>query len=909
MKIAKERWNDVSAALDRVLDVEGAARDEALAALRAEDPALADEVDALLAQQADVDREAFLEGNALDGVSAFDVALAGRVVGNYTLDVLVGEGGMGNVWRAHRSDGRFDGIAAVKFLNLALVGRGGAERFEREGRILARVAHPHIARLLDAGISDGQPYLVLEFVEGVAIDRWCDDRRLSIEARLRLFLDVLSAVAHAHTNLVLHRDLKPSNIFVTGSGDVKLLDFGIAKLIDDEQVGGESTLLTQMAGRPFTPEYAAPEQIENRPVTTATDVYALGVLLHVLLCGRHPTSMPEATMVDRLRAVVEQEPTRLSDVAREANADTALARGATPRGFVRALAGDLDHIVAKALAKEPEARYPSAAAFGEDLGRFLRHEPVVASADPLSRRVAKFVRRNRVGVTAGAALLVVLCAGVATTLWQAHEAKRERDRAIAQLDRAEAISDFLTFLFDEGSPTGKPITTGELMDRAEVLIGRAFSNDPNLRAELLLALAQENVSLMRTDRASTLLNQAYALARQVADPGLKARTTCAYARAMANAGKADAAMQLIDAALLALPDRQIETTSRMTCLSYAVQIANFRNDSAQALDYGARLSALTGQLLTASPAIRQEAVVTFADSLRVAGRHSDADRQYRAGVDLLTAMGGEESMRMVVTLNNWALSLYALGRPRDAAAQFERAIAIATRREGENGTGDLPAYLYNSYGHTLYALARLDEARAMFVRGEEVARRHGDALTALKTHRGLSVVDLELGRVDLAEREMDEARREMTKMISPTHPAWGLDFDYRARLAKARRHWPEALDDADRSVDLERRAPGLAADLSSTLALRASIELAMDRPDDARRDARESLDIAAHLQPADAPSFRVGRSYLELGKVLRSTGDPHGADEAFRSAAQHIGATAGDDHPQAVEARRLAASD
>src|SRR6185295_16007701 len=235
---------------------------------------------------------------------------------------------MGTVWLAHRSDGRYEARVAVKLLNLALLGPGGIERFRREGNALGRLTHPNIARLMDAGVTHaGQPYLVLEYIDGETINRWCEGRALDVRSRVRLFLDVLDALAHAHSKLILHRDLKPSNILVTPEGQVKLVDFGIAKLLDDESGAAPMAGLTQLAGQAFTPEYAAPEQLQGGEVTSATDVYALGVLLYVLLTGQHPLAGGEQTPLDRLRAIVDTDPRRPSEAGR--SADTNVNRPGT----------------------------------------------------------------------------------------------------------------------------------------------------------------------------------------------------------------------------------------------------------------------------------------------------------------------------------------------------------------------------------------------------------------------------------------------------------------------------------------------------------------------------------------------------------------------------------------------------
>jgi serine/threonine-protein kinase len=418
------RWAALSDALDALLELEPPARDARLAAIRAESPAQADELAALLAKLPELDAHGFLEEGALPPPPGSE----GRVVGAYTLERELGRGGMGEVWLARRTDGRYEGRVAIKFLQAGLFGSGDAGRFAREGSILARLSHPHIARLLDAGVGpEGRPYLVLEYIDGVAIDRWCTDHALGTAERVALLLDVLAAVAHAHTRLILHRDLKPSNILVDAAGQVKLLDFGIAKLLDDSSAGGDgpgaATELTQRAGHAFTPLYAAPEQVQGGDVTTATDVYALGVLAYRLLADAHPVAdVATGATLERLRAVVETVPRRLSET---------VARSGTPGAARRAreLRGDLDTIVAQALKKAPGERYANAAAMAEDLRRWLAHEPIAARPDGAAYRVAKFVRRHRAGVAAGTVAAVALATGVGVALVQAREARQQRAQA------------------------------------------------------------------------------------------------------------------------------------------------------------------------------------------------------------------------------------------------------------------------------------------------------------------------------------------------------------------------------------------------------------------------------------------------------------------------------------------------
>ena len=352
-----ERWRRVSPHLDRALDMSDAERGAWLATLRREDPALARDLEALLAEGETLSSEGFLEKSVLS--LAEPLSLAGHRIGAFRLVSLIDQGGMGSVWLAERADGRAAERAAVKLLNASLVGRAEEERFRREGSILARLAHPLIARFIDAGVSDfGQPYLVLEHVDGEPIDRYCDARALSIEARLRLFLDVLTAVEHAHAHLIVHRDIKPSNVFVSTGGTVKLLDFGIAKLLDEDP-GPGGRRLTRDSGIALTPAFAAPEQVSrDRPITAATDVYALGTLLFVLLSGRHPLGDAISSPADRIIAIAGKEPAKLSDAAEPS--------------LRRRFQGDLDAVLARALKKQPEQRYPSARSFAEELERHLQ---------------------------------------------------------------------------------------------------------------------------------------------------------------------------------------------------------------------------------------------------------------------------------------------------------------------------------------------------------------------------------------------------------------------------------------------------------------------------------------------------------------------------------------------------------
>src|SRR5467141_924348 len=419
-KLSPEQWQALSPHLDQALEMTDDERWTWLSSLQSENPTLAYQLEILLREHRVLSEEGFLEASALELPEG--PGLAGQTLGVYTLVSQIGHGGMGTVWLAERSDGRFERRVAVKVLNIALMGKGGEERFKREGRILGRLTHPHIAELIDAGVSlTGQPFLVLEYVEGDHIDRYCDQHGLDVSNRVRLFLDALRAVAQAHDNHIVHRDLKPSNILVRTDGQAKLLDFGIAKLLECDGLIGESPL-TLEGGRALTPEYAAPEQLKGEAVTAATDVYASGVLLYVLLTGQHPAGAGPRTPAGLVKAILDTEPPRPSEIVAptQTNGETALTnarrRATTPDKLARLLRGDLDTIVAKALKKNAQERYASIKAFADDLQRYLRHKPISARPDAIAYRAGKFVRRHKSSVIA--TLLVTLALiGTTTFTW------------------------------------------------------------------------------------------------------------------------------------------------------------------------------------------------------------------------------------------------------------------------------------------------------------------------------------------------------------------------------------------------------------------------------------------------------------------------------------------------------------
>ena len=609
----KERWLRLSRLLDDALELTGEERAVWLEKLRAEDEALAEEMRELLGRHETLERERFLEEPASAPPAA---SLSGMVVGDYTLRAPLGQGGMGSVWLADRSDGRFSGRAAVKLLNASLIGRDGEARFRREASILARLRHPNIARLLDAGVSPlHQPYIVLEYVDGERIDRSCDSRGLGVPERIKIFLEVLDAVAHAHANLIVHRDLKPQNVLVDSEGRPRLLDFGIAKLIDPD---GERPTLTREGASALTPEFAAPEQVTGGNITTATDIYSLGVLLCTLLTGRHPSGSFPTAPAEWIATIVDREARPMSELASESPA----ARHAG------ALRGDLDNIVARALRKRPEERYPSVEALADDLRRHLRHEPVSARPDTLRYRLSKLVRRHPAAVGSVAVAVVAASLFTAAIAWQAREARLQRDEAESQMVRATAAREFMGFLLSVASAPGPAHTPGDLLAKGETLVGKEYAGNEPLQAEMLVAIGRQYMATESYDKATPVLERAAELAGRAGDPGLSSRALCPLALLRMFKGQQDEANAMMARAFDQLPDDALHAVQRAECLIDRGTFGFLTDDAERMKRDGAEALAILDSVPSPPASKRIDALAVRAYGTYLARESREADAGY-----------------------------------------------------------------------------------------------------------------------------------------------------------------------------------------------------------------------------------------------------------------------------------------
>ena len=894
MTIDKERWKVISPLLDRLLDADAAGRVECLAETRRSDPELADVVEALLAERAVMERCRFLEGNA-----GWDsVTLAGRTVGNYTLEHPIGHGGMGSVWLARRSDGRFEGHVAVKFLNLALIGRGGPERFEREGRALARLSHPHIARLMDAGILTGtQPYLVLEYVAGVAIDRWCDEHTLSVKARLLLFLDVLAAAAHAHQNLILHCDLKSSNILVT-RGEVKLLDFGIAKLLDDDAVTSGSSALTEVAGRPFTPEFAAPEQIEGKAVTTATDVYSLGMLLYALLSGRHPIQL-NTNKADRLRAALEYEARRVSDTVAHGDELIALQRGLPRARLARLLRGDLDNIVAKALKKSPNERYQTATAFADDIKRYLDEKPVTAYPDALGYRLRKFVRRNRLGVAALSAVALSLAGGAAATIWQAREASHERDRALAELTRAEAASGFVEQMITGTWGEDERISRSEFLARAEQLAMRALNSKPEQQATVLMAIGNYYSALGDHSHADSLERRAVELMPAGFDVSWRATSECdqAFASWLVRRSEVDKARIVRWASRT-----DIDPDAAAKCELNLATLAWNSNDAKGALDYALRAR----DMLNSSPRRPAELMASMHGDLGYAyvlnGKSRDADREYAQAIEVYRNLDRLDSPSAIAILNNWAISSLVVGDIKHGLAVLDEVIRLANQQVSG---AKPPPYAAANRATVLLSLGRyreaIDQADSALVLARDAHNKIFET-SALATKAGAYT---ELGVLEAADRFLGEAKIAASD-LAPEVSIKQVVSLRESKLLLAKGEPARARDTIEPTVAFFEKQQSPSATLVFALLVRADALHRLGDRAAAMSDAQTALRLAQHLQ-ADWPfSFLTGQSWLLLARLERDQGQLDASRAAATSANQQLTYLLGDTHRDTLLARELA---
>ncbi len=900
----KDEWRVLSPLLDQALALDGEDRQ---AWIRAQEPEIAYRLEILLLEHSVLASDGFLETGVVE-LPSTTATLAGQTIGAFEVISQIGQGGMGSVWLARRNDGRFERQVALKFLNIALLGKEGEDRFKREGKILAVLAHPHIAELIDAGVTPtGQPYLVLEYVDGDQIDRYCDQRQLDLHARIHLFLQVLDAVAAAHANLIVHRDLKPSNVLVRKDGDVKLLDFGIAKLIEAENNAEQQTAFT-IGGTALTPEYAAPEQLKGEAITVSTDVYALGVLLYLLLTGRHPAGEGQSSPAELVRTIVEVEPLHASDavaVTGDASA-CALLRSASVEKLRRVLRGDLDTILAKALKKDPQERYASVGAFADDLRRYLKSEPIKARPDTLMYRAGKFTRRHRMGIFIALLALVGVATGITGILLQARTARVQRDLALRQLARAERMTDLNELLLSNSAPMGKPLAVDRLLEREERVIEHERNPDAANHVELQLSLGNQYSSEDENDNALRVLNAAYRVSRDLKDPSIRAKASCVLAGAMVPVGDLSRAEGLYQEGLRELGNAPQYASERAACLLHGSEVA-YRNGNSQEAIARARAAE---QAIQRSPVQWNleglNILVNLATVLGDAGNFREAETIFQQASDLMTTLGYDDSQKAVKLFDDWALTLSYDGRQLDAQRIYRRALDIS--RNDETNSAVAPDLLLN-YADLLQQLGQTTEAARYFALASQKAHELNDNVLVDDTELLQAWMFTNAHAYAQATRQVDELEQRLRKRYAAEHYVFAELSLVRASIALGRGDLPSAARFAREAVETDeasiRRIGQCAALLSTLLVSKSAIDLKSGQREEAASDARRAIKLLEDREDPSILSSNVGRAYLALALALEAEGKPDDAQLAARTAYANLQSTLGSDQPDTRSARQL----
>ena len=829
-ELAPGQWATLRRLLGEALNLEARAREPWLQAL---DPSLAafgPRLRRLLAHEGDGAAQALL--NTLPSVETGDFAplpvdLSDERIGPYRLQRELGSGGMASVWLAERTDMLQGRRVALKLPHGAWRRAGLAERMAREREILATLNHPHIASLYDAGVTDaGQPYLALEYVEGERIDTYCNAKALDVPARLRLFLQVVRAVGYAHTQLVVHRDLKPSNILVTPAGNVKLLDFGIAKVMAEGRA--DETALTQQAGRALTPDYAAPEQIRGEALGTAADVYSLGVVLFELLAGARPYQLKRDSRAALEEAILHAQVRRPSEVA-------------TPPWLKKRLRGDLDTIVLKALKPLPADRYDTAQALAEDIERHLRRQPVSARPDGRLYRLRRFVARNALAVGAAGVVGLALVVGTGLALWQARV-------AIAERQRAEDVKDFIATVFRqanlyEGAGTDKELTAADLLKQADKKLEAAQLGNAGSRVELSMLIGEGLMALGQVSAAEPAILRAVQQAQRELGPTHPQTVRGLLLRSQVHrfAGRPQEARKDLDQVLPAMRLRAAASPASAAAVELA---SGLLHSALTSIDLGAyaaaEQAALDGdQLATTRLGERDPLAVAHAVALALAYRYT---KKFELARD-----SGERALRLAEAVHG---TQAPHPRVNEARTIYARALA---------DTGDLAR-----------GIALLDQAKQTAI---ALFGANGQMVGIVA--QNLVNYQIDLGELEAARSNAAQALAVLSAYLPEGSMGHGLTLQGQAAVQLARRDAAQALEASTRAAGMFDKAVGPRHEASLLAHTTAAAALMwLGRFDDA---AARCQSLAAGVDTLPATHALRARLAVVRGTLARLRGDPRGA--------------------------------
>ena len=886
------RWKTLEPFVDDALSLTGAEREQWLDALRARNSGIAAELDALFADTTSLSRHDVVNRGHIDALLlTLQTDRRGEVIGAWTLDRPLGVGGMGTVWLAHRSDDRFEGVAAVKLLNVTVTTADSLRRFRQEGTVLARLSHPNIARLLDAGVStNGQPYLVLEYVDGERIDTYCDSRTADAAVRIALMITVLGAIADAHGKLIVHRDLKPHNILVTKEGVPKLLDFGIAKLLevdsDDE--------MTTPGARAMTVAWAAPEQVLGTAITTATDVYAAGAMLYRLLSGHHPTAHGASTQAEFMHGALEGETLALSEAVASTRfrsptevAATAAALGSTPDALARRYRGDLDNILAQSLKREPAERYASAAAMAEDLQRSLDHRPIRARPNSFGYRFARFVRRNSAAVALGTVALFAVVGSAGVAISQARDATRQRDIAVLEATNALATSDFQKFLMSQVGT--EPITLRQMLERGERMLS-GYDAPPSVTADLLMQIQDRYYELDDSASVERVLTRVDSLARATGDPSMLADVAYGKAHAQTRFGRVETADSL------AHEGRRWFAQVRDPSASMTASVLLVEADIASGLRHPDSAVTLLRRAARALEAVGQVSTMQYINTLASLAvvEHERADYRsasisYGRLKPLYARSGQDSTISAIIAQHNQAFALQLLGE----VATGDSLLQDDIRRIGSvDRSGELPPPLVITSANSAILMHRFDEGITLWRR----LLPNASPVVSQRVWTGIARSMALAGRPREAAAAMKEFQRAGAKLPNPnTRDSLVLEG-----LLKLTSGNPSgALADFD-TLEARRLPMRKSTDLDTVLVRLWRAEAAVAARNGVRglMLAREALAAAARDSVSRHRSGQYGRALLLESDALELTGDHTAARRRAELAVEPLTTGFGAKHPR-----------
>lgn len=915
-------WAELDRLLDTALSLPPAERLAWLDTLPPEHAALEPRLRSLLMRSAQIETSDFL--GALPRISVSDkesaalkppTGSAGDTIGPYRLIRELGSGGMGAVWLAERTDGILNRPVALKLPHLSLRHASLAERMAREREILATLAHPHIARLYDAGVSaHGQPYLALEYVEGVAVDEYCAQHGLGLRERLHLFLQIAGAVAYAHGKLVVHRDLKPANVLVTSAGDVRLLDFGVAKLLEDGRT--HETVLTQFAGPAFTPDYASPEQIRGEPLGTASDIYSLGVMLFRLVTSERPYRLDRESRGALEEAVLNAEPARPSAVVARARR--------------REVRGDLDTIILKCLKKDPDERYATVNALAEDLERYLSKRPVLAQDDSQWYRLRKFVARNRLAVAAATSVLLAIVVGSGVAIWQARVAQAEQRTAVE-------VKEFIATIFRDANPLaeqGKVVTAIELLTSARARVDQLDPSRPEIRLELLNLIGESlmgigdaaaaeiagkqalDESLRRfgaehpqSVAARLLMIDVYRFSGRTPDMARElailqpivvrhakerpldlVRTLTDSAHLAVDEGRHDdsvaAATEALQVSIARLGEQHPATAGAATILAEASMIrADGRmidpGERAKMLQTADRSLDLVRRAYPGQPRHAKvlDMRVVHARALARSGDLHGGIAELQQVLDDQGVAFGASSMAVAYTAGSLASFQRKVGDLEGALANHKRALDLLAK----NVQVDSYTYAVNvlERGVTRLAARRIDEALADFSQARTTL---GPLIGPL--HIGTLIAQFNRAIAEAYLGRFQEAERDLSPLVEHGSEIKGLMFAYHAQgiVQRLRGDYGAAARSQQQALENMPGGPSSLGDELRILSELAKAQVELREFDQALQSLSRAQAVSTELKFATSPVtidllVTRGRAALSLGKPLEAIGPLETADQ------------------------------